>query len=83
MYFYDHVVTSTSMQTRLRDIADFSPCSAVILMSCKLDATERSMHIFRYFSKDVLNNRLLSIRSCPLLQLWSSLACHLSALLLL
>ena len=77
-----NVVTSTSMQTRLRDVADFSPCSAVILMSCKLDATERSMHILRYFSKDVLNMWLLSIDSCPCLKLWSSLACHLRALLL-
>ena len=78
-----NVVTSTSMPTRHRDIADFSPCSAVILMPCKLDATERSMHILRYFSKDVLNIWLLSIHSCPCLQLWSSLACHLTALLLL
>ena len=52
--FVINVVTSTSMQTRLRDVADFSPCSAVILMPCKLDATERSMHILRYFSKDIL-----------------------------
>ena len=78
-----NVVTSTSMQTRHRDIADFSPCSAVILMPCKHVATERSMHILRYFSKGVLNNRLLSIHSCPWLQLWSSLACHFRALLLL
>ena len=41
------------------------------------------MLILRYFSKGVLNIRLLSIHSCPCLQLWSSLACHLSALLLL
>ena len=81
--FVINVVTSTSMQTRLRDIADFSPCSAVIVMPCKHDATERSMHILRYFSKGVLNNRLLSIHSCPFLQLWSSLACHFRALLLL
>ena len=53
--FVISVVTSTSMQTRLRDVADFSPCSAVILMPCKLAATERSMHILRYFSKGVLN----------------------------
>ena len=59
--FVINVVTSTSMQTRLRDIADFSPCSVVILIACKLDATERSMHILRYFSKDVLNIWLLSI----------------------
>ena len=81
--FVINVVASTSMQTRLRDVADFSPCSAVILMPCKLDATERSRHILRYFSKDVLNMWLLYIHSCPCLQLWSSLACHFRALLLL
>ena len=53
--FVINVVTRTSMQTRLRDVADFIPCSAVIFMPCKLDDTERSKHIFRYFSKDVLN----------------------------
>ena len=81
--FVINMVTSTSMQTRHRDVADFSPCSAVILMPCKRDATERSVHIMRYFSKGVLNMWLCSIHSCPWLQLWSSLACHLSALLLL
>ena len=81
--FVINVVTSTSMQTRLRDNAVFSPCSAVILMPCKHVATERSMHVLRYVSKGVLNNRLLSIHSCPWLQLWSSLASHFCALLLL
>ena len=81
--FVINVLTSTSMQTRLRNVADFSPCSAVILMTCKLDATERSMHILRYFSKSVLNIWLSSSHSCPWLQLWSSLACHFRALLLL
>ena len=81
--FMINVVTRTSMQTRLRDVADFSPCSAVIFMPCKLDATERSKLILRYFSKDVLNIWLFSIHSCPCLQLWSSLACNLLALLLL
>ena len=81
--FVINVVTSTSKQTRLRDIADFSPCSAVIFMPCKHVATERSMHILSYFSKDVLNIWLCSINSCPCLQLWSSLACHFCALLLL
>ena len=81
--FVFNVVTSTSMQTRPRDVADFSPCSAVILMPCKLDATERSKHILRYFSKDVLNIWFFSIHSFPYLQLWSSLACHCLALLLL
>ena len=81
--FVINVVTSTSMQTRHRDVADFSPYSVVILVPCKLDATERSMHILRYFSNDVLNIWLSYIHSCPCLQLWSSLACHFSALLLL
>ena len=53
--FVINVVTKTSMQTRPRDVADFSPYSAVILMPCKHDATERSMLILRYFSKNVLN----------------------------
>ena len=81
--FVINVVTSTSMQTRHRDVTDFSSCSAVILMSCKHDATERSMHILRYFGKGVLNIWFLSSQSCPCLQLWSSLACHFRALLLL
>ena len=81
--FVVNVVTSTSMQTRHRDVAGFSPCSAVILMSCKLDATERSMHILRYFSKGVLSIWLFFIHSCPCLQLWSSVACHFGALLFL
>ena len=59
--FVVNVVTSTSMQTRHHDVTDFSLCSAVILMPCKLDATERSMHILRYFSNGVLNIWLLSI----------------------
>ena len=81
--FVSNVVTSTSMQTRLRDVADFSPCSAVIFMPCKLDATERSMLILRYFSKGVLNIWLWSIHPCLCWHLWSSLACHFHALLLL
>ena len=81
--FVINVVTSTSMQTRLRDIAVSSPCSVVIVMPCKHVATERSMHIWRYFSKGVLNIWLCSIHSCPCLKLWSSLACHFRALLLL
>ena len=81
--FVINVVTSTSMQTGLRDVADFSPCSAVILMTCKHDATERSMLILRYFRKDVLNIWFFYSHTCPVLQLWSSLACHFRALLLL
>ena len=81
--FVINVVTSTSMQTRHRDVTDFIPCSAIILMPCKLDATERSMHILRYFSKGGLNMWLFSIHSWPCLQLWSSLAYHFRALLFL
>ena len=78
-----NVVTSTSMQTRLRDVADFSPRSAVILMPCKHDATERSMHNLRYFSKGVLKTWFCSIHPWSWLQLRSSIACHFRALLLL
>ena len=77
--FVINVVTSTSMQTRLRDNADFSSCSAVILMPC----TERSMHNLRYFSKGVLKTWLCSIHPWSWWQLRSSLACHFRALLLL
>ena len=59
------------------------PVLLLFFMPCKLDATERSMLILRYFSKDVLYIWLWSIHSCPCLQLWSSLACHFLALLLL
>ena len=58
--FVISVVTSTSMQSRLRNVSDFrdlvisQSSSAVILLPCKLDATERSMHILEMFSKDVL-----------------------------
>ena len=81
--FVINVVTSTSMQTRHRDVADFSPCSAVILMPCKHVATERSMHNLRYFSKGVFKTWLCYIHPWSWLQLWSSLACHFRALLLL
>ena len=81
--FVINVVTSTSMQTRLRVNADFSSCSAVILMPCKHVATERSMHNLRYFSKGVLKTLFCSIHPWSWLQLWSSLACHFRALLLL
>ena len=81
--FVINMVTSTSMQTRHRDVTDFSPCSAVIVMPCKHDATERSMHFLRYYIKGILNIWLCSIHPCPWLQLWSSPACHFRALLLL
>ena len=80
--FVINVVTSTSMQTRLRDIADFSPCSADILMPCKHVATERSMHNLRYFSKGVLKTWLCS-NPWSWLKLWSSVACLFRVLLLL
>ena len=58
--FVISVVTSTSMQTRLRDVSVFrdfvislSLC-AVILLLCIHVATERYIHILVMFSKDVL-----------------------------
>ena len=81
--FVINVVTSTSMQTRLRVNADFSSCCAVIFMPCKHVATERSMHYLRYFSKGVLTTWLCSIHPWSWLQFWSSLACPFCALLLL
>ena len=81
--FVINVVTSTSMQTRHRDVADFSPCSAVIFMPCIHVATVRSMLLLSMFSKDDLGIWLCSIHPCPYLHLWSSLACHFRALLLL
>ena len=64
--FVINVVTSTSMQTRHRDVADFSPCSVVIMMSCKHDATERSMHILRYLSQGVFEHMVMLYPSLPL-----------------
>ena len=58
--FVISVVTSTSMQTRLRDVSDFrdsnftKSVTAVILLLCIHVATERSMFILEMFSKDVL-----------------------------
>ena len=58
--FVISVVTSTSMQTRLRNVSDFRDGSfsksvtAVILLLCIHVATERSMLILVMFSKDVL-----------------------------
>ena len=55
-----YVVTSTSMQTRLRDISvfrdlGFSPSvTVVILLPCIHVSTERSMLLLGMFSKDVL-----------------------------
>ena len=56
--FVISVVTSTSMQTRLRDVSDsrdlmiLPSVTAIILLPCKLDATERFMHILEMFSKE-------------------------------
>ena len=58
--FVIHVVTSTSMQTRLRDISVFRDLgfllsvTAVILLPCVHVSTERSMLLLGMFSKDVL-----------------------------
>ena len=58
--FVIFVVTSTSMQTRLRDVSDFRDSNftksgtADMLFLCIHVATERSMLILEMFSKDVL-----------------------------
>ena len=44
--FVINVVTSTSMQTRHRDVADFSPCSAVIFMPCSSHCISTSVAPF-------------------------------------
>ena len=57
--FLIYVVTSTSMQTRLRDVSIFrdlvnlQSLSAVILLLCIHVATERSTLLLVMFSKDV------------------------------
>ena len=58
--FVFSVVTSTSMQTRLRDVSDFRDLvfslsvTAVILLLCIHVSTERSLLLLVMFSKDVL-----------------------------
>ena len=58
--FVIYVVTSTSMQTRLRDVSDFRDLvillsvTAAILLLCIHVAAERSMLILEMFTKDVL-----------------------------
>ena len=58
--FVISVVTSTSMQTRLRNVSDFrdskftKSLSDVILLLCIHVATERYMLVLVIFSKDVL-----------------------------
>mgnify|MGYP005828645969 CR=1 FL=1 len=58
--FVISVVSSTSMQTRLRDVSDFRDLvnlpsvTAVILLLCIHVATKRYMLLMEMFSKDVL-----------------------------
>ena len=58
--FLISLVTSKSMQTRLRDVSDFRDSNftksgtADMLFLCIHVATERSMLILEMFSKDVL-----------------------------
>ena len=58
--FVIYVVTSTSMQTRLRDVSDFrdgnfsKSVTAVILLLCIHVATERSMLLLEMVSNNVL-----------------------------
>ena len=75
--FVINVVTSTSMQSSLRDIADFRDLGfcAVIFMPCNHDATVRSILVLSIFSKGVLDIWLCSIHPFPCLQLWSAIEC--------
>ena len=58
--FVIYLGTSTSIQTRLRDVSVFrdsnfcKSLSAVILLPCIHVCTERSMLLLEMFSKDVL-----------------------------
>ena len=58
--FVISVVTSTSMQTRLRDVSDFrdnnfaKSVTAVISLPCMHVSTQRSLLLLGMFSKDVL-----------------------------
>ena len=87
--FVISVVTSTSMQTRLRDVSDFrdsnlpKSVTAVILLPCIHVSTERSMPLLSMFRKDDFEILLCSIHPCPWLQLWSAIACLNVALRLL
>ena len=78
--FVINVVTSTSMQSSSRDIADFRDLEfhclfpAVIFMPCIHVATEGSMLLLNMFSKDDLDIWLCSIHPCLCLHLWSGLA---------
>ena len=61
VFFVISVVTSTSMQTRLRDVSDFrdlvkftKSVTAVISLLGIIVATERSMLLLVVLSKDVL-----------------------------
>ena len=78
--FVINVVTSTSMQSSSRDIADFRDLEfnchfpAVIFMPCIHVATEWSMPFLSMFSKDNSDIWLCSIHPCPCFHLWSTLA---------
>ena len=77
--FVINVMTSTSMQSSSRDIADFRDLEfhclfpAVIFMPCIHVATVRSMLLLSMFSKVDLDIWLFSIHPCPSLHLWSTL----------
>ena len=60
--FLINVVTSTSMQTRLRDIADFGPCSAVILMTCK-QSDRKHFEAKVEHENDMLDYSIIATRS--------------------
>ena len=87
--FCIYVVTRTSMQSSLHDVADFCDshfcqvCSCNIVMPCKPAAIMSSMHNLEMFTKDVLLYMLFSIHPCPCFHLWHAVPCCYLALRLL
>src|SRR3954467_6279954 len=74
-----HVLIVSSLQSSLRDVADFRDLefrslSAIIFMPCILVATVRSMPLLRMISKSILLIWLCSIHPCLCLHLWSTFA---------
>ena len=77
------MVSESSLLSSVLVVAVFLTDSVIFCCYVNMLLQVISCIILEMSTKDVLNIWLLSIHSCPCLQLWSSLACHLSALLLL
>ena len=77
------VVSESSLLSSVHDVAVLLGWICYFVMLYKHVATNHYMHNLEMFYKHVLIYMSCSIHSCPWLQLWSSLACHFRALLLL